>query len=106
MKMIKRSYLPLIAMGAAAVLMAGCFGGNNDQVDDTGVTNTDVDNVTVVAEDGSEVTVHYVGRLAGDQNTSTNDIIANCDEYEVFDTSYEDVAMACDVYTAQRDYTQ
>lgn len=103
--MMNKSYLPLIAMGTAAVLMAGCFGGNDNQVDDT-ATNTNTENVSVAAENGSEVTVQYVGRLAGDETVTIDEIIADCEAYEVFDTSYEDVAMACDIYTAQRDYTQ
>ncbi|USN56216.1 MAG: FKBP-type peptidyl-prolyl cis-trans isomerase [Candidatus Peribacteria bacterium] len=100
---MKKTYLPLIAMGAAAILMAGCF-GNKD------ATNSDATSGAVVTTNdpaalGSEVSVQYVGRLAGGEEVSLDDMLADCEAYEVFDTSREDLAMACGLYVEQRDYS-
>lgn len=94
-------------MGAAAVLVAGCFGTKDTNTTDTNDTNTEeVALETTQAALGSEVTVQYVGRLAGGEDVAVADIIADCETYEVFDTSHEELAQACGIAADQRDYTQ
>lgn len=60
----------------------------------------------MVAAVGTKVKVHYIGRTKGAEGVSQEDIIVKCAEYDVFDTSYEAVAKACDKFVPQRNYNQ
>jgi peptidylprolyl isomerase len=99
----KKNYLPLIAMGVAAVVLTGCFGAK-DATDTTPVEQPVVASESGIVN-GDAASVQYIGRLAGALDATQEDIIADCDAYELFDTSIQEVAEACGTYIAERDYT-
>jgi peptidylprolyl isomerase len=90
--------LTTISLLGAGLVLAACGTSPSDDA------TSSVDEAVV--ESGDTVSVQYIGRLAGDADASMEDIIADCAAYEVFDTSYLEVAQACDLFVAERDYSQ
>ncbi len=117
---MKKSYIALVALTATALTLTAC--GSKDKPEantQTGTTATVTTGATKkveapkkpvakelpVATTGAIVYVNYIGRITDKNGKVTRkDYVTDCSKYEVFDTSYEDVAKACKIFNPGRKY--